>query len=269
MGEATPPLFLIFKYRRMSKIALIDADSLMYYEMGAATLEEAIAGIDLRINTILSETEADEYMGFLTLGRCFRYKVAKTKGYKYNRSGAMKPPIFYALRAYLQQDPYNFISVDGLEADDCVSVYASQIAETEGDSYVVCSPDKDVLKQVPGSHYNYQKMEWVHTSDKDAEAFLWKQTLMGDSTDGIPGIPGLGPKTADKLIDDMPDVHTYAGIVIEKYIEKFGTREGICKFTETFNLVYMLQTPDEVLQCTGSSLPPLKTNNVVEHASEI
>ena len=100
-----------------------------------------------------------------------------------------------------------------------------QIAETEGDSYVVCSPDKDVLKQVPGSHYNYQKMEWVHTSDEDAEAFLWKQTLMGDSTDGIPGIPGLGPKTADKLIDEMPDVHTYAGIVIEKYIEKFGNRE--------------------------------------------
>ena len=62
MGEATPPLFLIFKYRRMSKIALIDADSLMYYEMGAATLEEALAGIDLRINTILSETGADEYM---------------------------------------------------------------------------------------------------------------------------------------------------------------------------------------------------------------
>ena len=49
------------------KIALIDADSLIYYEMGKDTLEEAIAGIDSRVETILLETAADEYFGFLTV----------------------------------------------------------------------------------------------------------------------------------------------------------------------------------------------------------
>ena len=38
------------------KVALIDADSLLYYEMGKDTLEEAIEGINSRIQTILEET---------------------------------------------------------------------------------------------------------------------------------------------------------------------------------------------------------------------
>lgn len=249
----------------MKTIALIDADSLMYYEMGANTLEEAIEGLNNRIFTILNEVGADEYMGFLTLGKCFRYDVAETIAYKYNRSGSMKPPIFYALRAYLQQNPYHFISVDGLEADDCVSVY-SKLLSNKDTKVVICSPDKDVLRQVVGKHFNYQKLEWVETDEKAATEFLWKQTLMGDSTDGIPGIPGLGPKTADKIIDTLSSAFTYnyEGVVIEKYIEKFGLKDGICRFTETFNLVYLLRTPEEVEKYTGSSLPDLKLNVIFD-----
>jgi len=243
----------------MKKIALIDADSLLYYEMGANTLEEAMVGLDARIRTILEETEADEYMGFLTLGKCFRYKVAETRKYKGNRKGAQKPPIFYALKAYLQQEPYHFYSVPGLEADDCVAVYANAVND-DGNMAIICSPDKDVLKQVPGKHFNYQKVEWINTTPDEAEAFMWKQTLMGDPTDGIPGIPGLGPKTADKLIDEMPELLDYSSIVVEKYIEKFGIKQGICKFAETFNLVYLLRHPEEVLLYTGSVLPELKLN---------
>ena len=40
------------------KIALIDADSLIYFEMGKPTLEEALKGIDSRINQMLIETES-------------------------------------------------------------------------------------------------------------------------------------------------------------------------------------------------------------------
>ena len=69
------------------KVALIDADSLMYYEMNASTLEEAQEGIDNRIHSIISLTKCDAYAGFLTIGRCFRYGLAKTKAYKYNRKG--------------------------------------------------------------------------------------------------------------------------------------------------------------------------------------
>lgn len=249
----------------MKTIALIDADSLMYYEMGADTLENALEGINTRIFAMLNEVNADEYTGFLTIGKCFRYSVAETVGYKHNRSGSMKPPIFYAIKAYMQQTPLEFTYVEGLEADDCVAVYANILRE-QGHKVVICSPDKDVLQQLPGNHYNYQKQEWVETTEKQAKDFLWKQTLMGDSTDGIPGIPGLGPKTADKIIDTLNSEFTYnyEGIVIEKYIEKFGLKDGICRFTETFNLVYLLRTPEQVLKYTGSSLPDLKLNVIFD-----
>jgi len=243
------------------KIALIDADSLIYYEMGKPTLEEAIEGINNRIETILSETGADEYAGFLTIGKCFRYNIAKTKPYKYNRKFSSKPPIFYALKEYLQQAPHNFVHVYKLEADDCVSVYATVIAENKDKSFVICSPDKDVLKQVPGKHFNFQKCEWVDTSDEDANKFLWIQTLMGDSTDGIPGIPGMGIKTSEKIINETKDLEHYQQ-VLKIYIEKFGIKDGVCKFTETFNLVYMLRTPEEVLRYTGSDLPDLVTQEI-------
>ena len=85
--------------------------------------------------------------------------------------------------------------------------------------------------------------------------------LMGDPTDGIPGIPKVGPKTADTW---LKDVHTWdmPAFVLEKYIEKFGSSEGISKFAETFKLVYILKTEEDVLRETGIVLPELITNNV-------
>ena len=225
------------------KIAIIDADSLLYFEMGKPTLEEAIQGIHDRIIDILNKTNCDRYIGFLTKGKCFRYEIAKSKPYKYNRSGSPKPPIYYALLAYVQQDPWHFKSCPGLEADDLVAIAASYYKKTNEfiKETVICSPDKDVLLQVPGTHYNYQKSEFVTTSHTDAEKFLWKQTLMGDSTDGIPGIPGLGPKTADKLIDNIPGVLSPAQAVVQVYVDKFGIVEGVNRFAETFNLVHIIQ----------------------------
>lgn len=224
----------------MSKIAIIDADSLLYFEMGKDTLEEAIQGIDNRILEILHKTNSDRYIGFLTKGRCFRYEIAKTKPYKFNRPGTPKPPIFYALKAYIQQEPWNFKSFDGLEADDLVGIARTwHMAEDFADDYVICSPDKDVLRQLPGKHYNYQKAEFHETTEQEANAFLWKQVLMGDSTDGIPGIPGLGPKTADAIIDNMPSQLSYHQVVLSQYLAKFKLDEGVQRFYETFKLVRM------------------------------
>tara|TARA_R110002096_G_scaffold433882_3_gene653655 strand:- start:321 stop:1100 length:780 start_codon:yes stop_codon:yes gene_type:complete len=229
-------------------VCLIDADSLMYYEMDKPTLEEAIAGINQRISHILEQCNTDLYAGFLTKGRCFRYNVAKS--YKSNRKGKPKPIIFYALEQYLRQE-YNFISYPELEADDLVSYYSN----TENRKTVICSPDKDVLYQCVGMHYNYRTAEFLHTTTEEANKFLWKQTLMGDSVDGIPGLPGVGEKTADNWLKDR--TKDFESFSIKQYVEKFGMLKGIHKFYETFNLVYMLRTPEDILQASGLELPPL------------
>tara|TARA_R110002074_G_scaffold281131_1_gene452402 strand:+ start:128 stop:874 length:747 start_codon:yes stop_codon:yes gene_type:complete len=234
--------------------ALIDGDSLIYYEMGKPTLEEALQGIDTRIRHMLDQCKANKYAGFLTAGKCFRYSVAKTKPYKGNRKYGDKPIIFSAIKEYLRQE-WNFISVPELEADDLVSIYHNPM-ET-----IICSPDKDVLYQNKVCNYNYGKAEMIAVDENESLRFLWKQTLMGDSTDGIPGLPKVGEKTAAAWLkplipSEMPE------FVLNKYIEKFGISEGIHKFAETFKLVYILKTREDVLRETGIELPDLVTYDV-------
>ena len=245
-----------------SKILLIDGDSLMYYEaFKEQTEEEAIDGINKRLLHMCKETGTNEYIGFLTKGSCFRYKVAKSKGYKSTRP-TEKPDLLYKLKDYLQ-NTLKFDIVEQLEADDLVCYWDNKLEQNT----IICSPDKDVLKQTPGKHYNYRwtkesRGSWVTTSKEDAEKFLWQQVLMGDSTDGIPGLPGVGEKTALKILDNMDSVKhsSYDTIVLDKYIKEFGVSEGVSRFAETFKLVYMLRTPEDVMRETGLvlELPQIK-----------
>jgi 5'-3' exonuclease len=240
---------------RDGNICLIDADSLMYYEMDKPTLEDAIYGIDQRIATMLSECNTSKFVGFLTEGRCFRYEVADN--YKGNRKGRAKPPVFYALREHLKQK-YNMWGMKELEADDLVSYYSY----TDNRSTIICSPDKDVLYQCVGMHYNYGKAEFLHTSPDEALTFLWKQVLMGDSTDNIPGIPGVGVKTADNWLKER--TKDYEAFALKKFVEKFGMVEGVMKFHETFRLVYLLKTEEDVRREAGRSLLPLQLTQLIE-----
>lgn len=236
------------------KIALIDGDSLIYYEMNKPTLEEALESLDARLEQMFEQVEATEYAGFLTSGRCFRYAAAKTKPYKGNRKYGDKPYIFPAIKEYLRQH-WGFTSIPELEADDLVSIHHDPLKT------VICSPDKDVLYQNSGTHYNYGKAEEVVVDDVESIRFLWKQMLMGDSTDGITGIPKVGPKTADAWLKDV-DRDEMPSFVLEKYIEKFGYATGISKFAETFKLIYILKTKEDVQREAGIELPELITYKV-------
>lgn len=235
------------------KIALIDGDSLIYYEMGKPTLEEALSSLDGRLHQIFEQTKATQYSGFLTQGKCFRYKAAVSRPYKGNRKYGDKPIIFPAIREYLKQI-WGFTSIPELEADDLVSIYHNE-------NTVICSPDKDVLYQNVGTHYNYGKAELITVNETEALTFLWKQMLMGDSTDGIQGIPKVGAKTADAWLQS-PNTSQMPTFVLEKYIEKFGIHEGISKFGETFQLIYILKTKEEAERTVGIEVPELITRSV-------
>ena len=240
--------------KREDKIALIDGDSLIYYEMKKHTLDEALAGIDVRIKNMINITGCNYYAGFLTKGKCFRYNVATTKPYKYNRKRDELPIIFYSIKEYLIQK-WKFIFVPELEADDLVSVYHDPMKT------IICSPDKDVLYQNKVNNYNYAKGEFVAVDENEATMFLWKQVLMGDSTDGIQGIPKVGPKTAEGWLEDIRPSDMPA-FVLNKYIEKFGNSEGIHRFTETFKLIYILKSKEDVLRETGIELPDLEPHYI-------
>ena len=239
-------------------VALIDGDSLIYYEAfkkdsdgNPQSLEEAQLGINKRLSYLLEKVGTDRYIGWLTGSKNFRYKVAKSKGYKSSRP-VEKPELLTLLKVYMQE-VLHFVIQDGLEADDMVVYWNRQMEEES----TICSPDKDVLKQTRGTHYDYRwsKTEmgkFVTTTPEEANKFLWKQTLMGDSTDDIPGIPKVGDKTADKILSASD--RSYQAIVVDAYIGHFGVSEGVSRFAETFKLVYMLRTPEDVMREIGIGL---------------
>lgn len=94
------------------------------------------------------------------------------------------------------------VQADGMEADDLVAIWAHEALENK-DEYVICGIDKDLL-QIPGHHYNYGKDTWQLINEEQALYNLYIQCLTGDATDNIPGLKGIGPKKAEKILAGVP-----------------------------------------------------------------
>tara|TARA_Y100000592_G_scaffold64324_1_gene100216 strand:- start:4828 stop:5610 length:783 start_codon:yes stop_codon:yes gene_type:complete len=94
------------------------------------------------------------------------------------------------------------IQADGMEADDLVSIWAHEALDRK-EEYVICGIDKDLL-QIPGHHYNYSKDTWQLINEEEALHNLYIQCLTGDNTDNIPGLKGIGPKKAQKILAGVP-----------------------------------------------------------------
>lgn len=116
--------------------------------------------------------------------------------YKSNRSGKRPPLCMKDVRQIVEKG-YFTLSVAGLEGDDTLGIL-STIGRFENP--VIVSQDKDMLC-VPGALW--RKDELIYVSEGDADYHWLKQTLTGDSSDGYPGCPGVGPVGAEKLLNEF------------------------------------------------------------------
>lgn len=229
-------------------LALIDGDSLLFYSLPKKNehkpVEQCVEDLHYRILNIFNTVKADRYIIFLTGSQNFRKKNWKySKDYKIARKDAKLPPTFKYLQEYIIQN-YNTYIHNKLEADDLVTYYKNIF----GEDAIICSPDKDVLYQNQGMHFNYGKMIFIETKNVDVDYFLWKQVAMGDSGDSVGGIKGVAEKTVDKWFKNNDE---YDKIVINKYIDIYGLHEGINRFFETFSMVYLLKTENDMLKEIG------------------
>ena len=142
-------------------------------------------------------SEVGELVGvFLSSGENFRHRLATMKKYKGNRDDAIRPKYYAEVRKYLI-DYYGALTFESIEADDA-------LAMCQKDDTAIVSIDKDLL-QVPGYHYDWVKGDKMYISPEVGLRKLWLQVLTGDGTDNIPGIRGVGPVKARKLLADVPD----------------------------------------------------------------
>ena len=127
------------------------------------------------------------------------------------------------------------LRIDGVEADDVIGTFARQAAAA-GASTVISTGDKD-LAQLVGEHVTLVNTMDNTTLDRDRviqkfgvapEQIVDYLALVGDSIDNIPGIPGVGPKTAVKWLQQYGDLETLkakAGEVSGKIGDRL--REGL------------------------------------------
>ncbi len=193
----------------MATDALIDADILAYQAASTAeqatnwgdgmwTLhaneEDAKRHFDGMVTSILEKTQCDE--ATLVWSSSTNWRKGVYEGYKSNRVATRKPMVLKAIREWAQEK-YHSITIDNLEGDDVLGILGTE-PELDG-KYIICTIDKD-MKSVPGSHYNFGKDEFFEVSEFEADRWHILQSLSGDATDGYPGCPGVGAKTAEKYV---------------------------------------------------------------------
>jgi DNA polymerase-1 len=118
--------------------------------------------------------------------------------YKANRREKERPALLGHCRGFLSTH-YETECWPRLEADDVMGILSSTIRDS-----VIVSVDKD-MKTIPCRLYNPNKPDEGVVIVDDVMGHEWHmiQTLTGDSTDGYPGCPGIGPKKAGKIITEV------------------------------------------------------------------
>ena len=103
----------------------------------------------------------------------------------------------------------------GFEADDLIATYARLACEAKATATIVSS-DKDLMQLVNDCVVMYDTMkdkrigraEVIEKFGVPPEKVIEVQALIGDSTDNVPGVPGIGVKTAAQLIGEYGDLET-------------------------------------------------------------
>lgn len=154
-------------------------------------VENVLYSIKHTIKSICKELKTEDYVVYLSKGECYRHKEATLAKYKGNRDNTPRPVHYAAARDYIRTY-FNTEVHEVIEADDALAM--NQTPDT-----VICSIDKDLL-QIEGKHYNWVKGVKLLIKPRAALCRLWEQVLTGDGTDNIPGIRGIGPVKATKMI---------------------------------------------------------------------
>lgn len=161
-------------------------------------LKFALSTAKHMVTNIKSDTKADEVELYVTGADNFREKVATVLKYKANRDDKRRPLLHDDIIKYLI-DYQAATVINGAEADDELADRSIEL-EAEGHEPVIASDDKDLL-QIPGKHFNIRTGAKSLVTPETAHRNKYIQMLVGDSTDNIPGIYGMGIVKAAKVLD--------------------------------------------------------------------
>lgn len=197
--------------RANSDIALIDGDIVAY--RCAASCEPtktnpvseneriAIARTAELMDRILTGAQTSDYRVFISGTENFRKLLYPE--YKRNRDDLPRPRHLDAVRNFLVGEWGAEVSI-GYEADDGIGIAhrAYQEGADGGKHPIICSIDKD-FRQLSGEHYNFVKDIRETVSVGESALAFWSHMLIGDTSDNVRGVAGIGPVKARRALEGL------------------------------------------------------------------
>ena len=169
--------------------------------------------------------------------------------YKANRSDPPEEliPQFSIIREATNAIGLPVVEMEGFEADDLIATY-SNIAQKTNKKVIIISSDKDLMQLVDDNTILFDPMKQYWINDKQVfEKFgvypnrvIDVQSLAGDSSDNIPGVPGIGIKTAAELINQYGDLEQLLTKASE--IKQNKRRENLIEYADQARLSRSLVT---------------------------
>ncbi len=212
------------KLGNMRNLYLVDGSGYIFRAFHAlppmtrsdGTPTNAVFGFSSMLMRLMDDAGADHLAVIFDAGReTFRNKI-------YDQYKAHRPeppeeliPQFALIREAVRAFNVPCIELAGYEADDLIATYADQAREM-GAQVIIVSSDKDLMQLVrdgvqmldPIKNRIISTPEVLEKFGVAPEKVVDVQALAGDSTDNVPGVPGIGIKTAAQLITEYGDLET-------------------------------------------------------------
>jgi DNA polymerase-1 len=207
----------------MPKLLLLDGHSLAYRAFYAlpsdlstrdGTITNAVFGFTSMLTKVLTDEKPDE-IAVVFDSRAPTFRDAMDADYKAGRKAT--PELFSAqlplIREVLDAVEIPVLEVEGVEADDVIATLATRAADA-GSDVVIVTGDRDAYQLVKDPHlkvlYNrrgvsdyalYDEAGILERTGVTAAQYPEYAALRGDNSDNLPGVPGIGEKTAAKLVN--------------------------------------------------------------------
>lgn len=201
----TKQLLIDADYTLFQACSAVERESVFTNEAGApvhilhSDRDEAMNAFKRAVQGYMADLWATEAV--LVFSGPNNYRKELWDGYKAHRKSTRKPLCYWSVIDDLRKGgEYRVVSEDCLEGDDYIGILATRPSSADR---IIVSDDKD-MQTLPGVKL-YRTGKLIETTHESAEAYWLLQTLMGDSTDGYKGCPGMGEVSAKKVLSKPGD----------------------------------------------------------------
>ena len=246
----------------MSKLLLIDGNSILnraFYGLPDLTTSDgrhtnAVLGFLNIILKVIDEEKATHVcVAFDLKEPTFRHKMfSEYKGTRHPMPDELREQL-PLIKEVLKSMNIFTISKAGYEADDILGTL-SRVGEKSGYEVTVLSGDRDLLQlatdkiliKIPKTKggkteiFNYYDKDVINEYGVTPLVFIDMKGLMGDTSDNIPGVPGVGPKSAEKLLADYGSMDGVYKHIDE--LKKSKMKDNLIEFKEQAYLSKELAT---------------------------